>query len=290
MFFPTKDTAYSKQRRYMQQHLMIGEDTVQEFHDRLVTMNDYLPYFPRTATAAARQKFDEEELIWVLDVAKKPHWIPCMIEQGQSVDNFMMLIALKEYFEKLEDADKARQKLRAIKQDEKQNEKKQKNETDDDITPSKKHKKKGSSSDGNDGKKACKFCGKVHKGHCWNDPNYEGERPKWWKSKKGGDDKNKNGVQKALMAVMPSNEEIFGMVMENIRDKQPKAKCKRVVNWTNVAGKDDNKKDNFAAHLKVDETSSSDECEWQSSDSECGGKSNDGYNKRVCLNDNNKRV
>ena len=286
--FPTKDTAYNKQRRYMQQYLMIGEGTVQEFYDRLVTMNDYLPYFPRTTTAAARRKFDEEELIWVLDVAKKPHWIPRMIEQGQSVDNFTMLIALKEFFEKLEDADNARQKLRAVEQDEKQNEKKRKNETDDDVTPSKRRKKKGSSGNGNDGKKACKFCGKVHKSRCWNDPTYEGERPKWWKAKKGGDDKNKMGVQKALMAAMLSNEEIFSMVMDNIRDKQPKAKRKRfvkTVNWTNVAGKGDNKKDNFAAHLKVDETSSSDECEWQSSDSEFGGKSNNNYNKKVCLNE-----
>lgn len=168
-YFNNWRSAVRQQKNYMRTKLIMSQRMHPKvFIDRMTKMNQMLPYFPVDMTRGLRRPLpmEEDELLDILDNAKKLEWTITMMSQGKRPDSFETLEEAQEYYEQLHTADQIRQKLSG--------------KTSKD--PSKKSDfKRKRDSDQKAGKKApkCSNCGKT--GHlskdCWTLPENKDKRP-----------------------------------------------------------------------------------------------------------------
>ena len=198
-FGNTWETAMRRQKGYLRKHLAMGETNPREFGNRLSKINRYLNYFPKKTNEESQLIYGtvlpEDELIDILDSAKKPEWHLMMLSQGKSPESFETVQEALVYYEQLYTADCLRAALlnqhnggnksnRSHKRDREQSNKNGHTQDGNSSYP------KRSKSDYSTGLKPeatkCRFCGKIalHKDeNCW-------ENPKNLK-KKGSSDTNK---------------------------------------------------------------------------------------------------
>jgi hypothetical protein len=92
------------QKYYMRRGLYMGLNTsVQQFVERLNDLNRYLLYFPEENP----KRFDQDEIIEILDQAKAPEWHEAMV--NANIDIFEMTYEESvSYFKHLENLEKIR--------------------------------------------------------------------------------------------------------------------------------------------------------------------------------------
>ena len=84
--FPDWQHAYRLQKRYMKQSLVMkADESPSKFIDKLVEMNNLLPYFPRNEEVELEphQSMSQEELLEILDSGKPNHWVVHMTRQNK---------------------------------------------------------------------------------------------------------------------------------------------------------------------------------------------------------------
>ena len=81
--FPNWKSAVRQQKHYMRTCLYMGDQDPAKFIERLNDMNDSLPYFPYLDGRQPANKMPDDELIDMVDSAKKFDWHLTMMEQGK---------------------------------------------------------------------------------------------------------------------------------------------------------------------------------------------------------------
>ena len=106
------------QKRYLRNNLEIGDGDPQKFADQLEKINNYLKYFPVKDVHAAKKNntpMEWDELVDILDYAKKTEWHIIMLSQGRKPHSFNSLEQAVECYKQLFNADKL---LRAASEEE----------------------------------------------------------------------------------------------------------------------------------------------------------------------------
>ena len=109
--FPHPEKDYRLEKKYLKVHLYIGSLTIKEFCDRLEKLNQYLVYFPcwEVGTTLCKPRvLGDDELIEIMDHAKRPQWDIKMLENEKASYNFETYKEIKEYFKQLEAAQDVR--------------------------------------------------------------------------------------------------------------------------------------------------------------------------------------
>jgi hypothetical protein len=181
--FLKPEAAYNVQKHFMKTQLRIGNMTVDDFCDRLEKVNKYLVYFPKFRGTGPRPMAGNE-LMEVLDRAKRPEWVAKMLEQGRVSWSFENYDELKDFYRQLEQSEEARKILHAATAQRKKTSKRKSSDNEKsagqgDGRERKRHRNSRSNN------KKCGQCGKP--GHetadCWELEKNAGKRPKGYKTK-----------------------------------------------------------------------------------------------------------
>jgi hypothetical protein len=100
------ETAVRRQKGYMRKHLAMGNSNPEEFGDRLIKLNRYLRYFPKKIDSNSKMLIEwpilpEDELVDILDSAKKPEWHLTMLSQGRRPETFESVAEAIMYYKQL---------------------------------------------------------------------------------------------------------------------------------------------------------------------------------------------
>lgn len=99
------ETAVRRQKGFLRKHLTMGDSNPREFGNRLAKINRYLNYFPKKTDSTTNliypTELPEDELVDILDSAKKPEWHLMMLSQGKSPESFESVAEALVYYEQL---------------------------------------------------------------------------------------------------------------------------------------------------------------------------------------------
>ena len=227
MVFKDGTDSIRAQKRYLRNNLSIGNMDPEMWAQRLEKINRYLQYFPvETVTAdnPRNKPLAEDELVDIMDNAKKVEWHAIMLQQGRKPHSFRTLNEAVAYYKRLYEADKFNDRIGNHGKGKAKGEKRKR---DHDHGPSK---GKGGSSNGK-----CNVCGsnKHQTNDCWDlDKNADKRPPGYTPRKKrrtgGGKDfkggKKTNNKQSANVVV---TKEVFNALMTNAAGKEQKGRGKR---------------------------------------------------------------
>jgi transposase InsO family protein len=207
--------AYKIQRRYLRTRIPIGTVDVQDYTDRLETINGWLVYFPvetKDITGADDDfpvPMDDDEVMDLLHFAQPIEWNIRNLQQGRH-GFFDTLEEMKENYARYQDADKLQLAVNKFSQ---QNSEKPKNGNNrsNGNNGSSNNQSHGSNSRKRHGNRksnkreraedsnarstktargeVCPHCGKAHKkpwSACWSLPENKGKKPDWFKEKDPG--------------------------------------------------------------------------------------------------------
>ena len=212
-FFDPWVNAARRQKSYLRKGLFMNDMMPKKFIDRVKRLNEALPYFPVADSLKPCQSLPEDEVIDILDGAKKGEWHITMMSQGKRPDAFETIEEAQEYYTQLYCADKLMKKLSSTSKKD-----------------SNKKKRKHPSKENGKGK-PCEHCGK--KGHlskdCWTLEKNKRHRPNNYKSKKTYTSSETANMIKTLF--------------KSMKDTELNCKCK-------VQFKKESEEDNFMAQLK----------------------------------------
>ena len=172
------------QKTYMRNNLHIEDKNPEVFYDRLKELNRYLPYFPYRDGQAPPDTLPEDEIMDILDRAKKIDWHVTMLSQGRRPESFEDAESLVEYLKQLYAADKL---AKAISGSEKSKDKR-KRPSDSENKNERERKRARGGKNKSDRTKPCTHCGKWHPAPdhmCWSKDGNQKEKPT-------GENKNKN--------------------------------------------------------------------------------------------------
>lgn len=228
-FFPNWENSAREQKSYMRTCLYMGDNDPEDFFDRLVELNDYIPYFPYREGGHAYTKLDDDELIDIADRAKKLQWHMTMLSQGKRPSSFATLNDAREYYTQLYNADVMMKKMT-----------KSEGSRDKKRSADNKKRKKTDSAKSKHSGENCTHCGKPgHKAKdCWSLPENKDKRPQRNKKQRTGKEKMYSAEETANMLT-----KVFASMK-----KPPAAAKKRKMRF------DDNNDelDNFMAKLDME--------------------------------------
>jgi hypothetical protein len=227
-FFDNWQSSVRQQKNYLRTCLYIGNQNPKKFIERIKKINEYLPYFPYHNGGEPYAKMAEDELLDILDSAKKIDWHLTMMSQGKRPDTFRDIGQAEEYYMQLHNADLLLKKLKPAS-----GSSTQKGKKNSDKQKSKKRK-------GRDG--PCEHCGKHHPGagdKCWSLSKNKRMRPNGYKPQGRGNDYD----QKRFSAKETAN--MLTKVYASMQKKKNKKSKKRKVTY-----EDDEVDATFMAHLK----------------------------------------
>ena len=192
----------------------------------------------------------DDELIEIMDHAKRPQWDIKMLENEKASYNFETYKEIKEYFKQLEAAQDVRAAINETSSRAKSEAKKNRGRADSTGESLRGHKYKSAKKRAKHANKGdtptCKHCGKPHKSEtCWNLPQNADKRPKNFKPAGGGASKYSGAMTK---------EEVFA-IMRAFTKQQEAAKEKKKGGSNGKRKRDvedDALLENFAAKLSVD--------------------------------------
>jgi hypothetical protein len=171
------DYAYRRQRNYLRYHVFMLDMNYKEFKEELLRQNTYLRYFPIPPDRETCEPFDDDELVEIVDRAKRIEWQRDLLTAN--LDPYSMTLdEYSQYLEKLE------VKYNMDKEMRREFDKKRKHQDGDngDKNSAKKKPKKPDHSkqkgNGNKRDKACAHCNKFHPApddQCW---SLEKNKPK----------------------------------------------------------------------------------------------------------------
>ena len=108
-------SAARKQKSYMRNSIYMGDMDPEDFLERLEELNKFLCYFP-VDKGDGRQKyakpFKQDELLEILDHAKKFEWHLTMLAQGKDPESFETVEEAMQYYRQLHQADQTFSKLK----------------------------------------------------------------------------------------------------------------------------------------------------------------------------------
>ena len=105
------ETSARRQKGWMRKNLTLGDADPEEWADRLLTINSYLPFFPHSDTGLMVESLPEDALIDILDDAKKADWHYIMLSQGRRPELFSNVQEAVAYYNQLYTADRYRSAL-----------------------------------------------------------------------------------------------------------------------------------------------------------------------------------
>ena len=106
MFGNQWSTAACTQKGYLRKNLHMGDMEPDYFYEHLKKINSYLLYFPYKDGMGTFKTLEEDELIDIIDKAKKNKWHITMLSQGKRPDDYPMAEEYMEYLKQLYAADK----------------------------------------------------------------------------------------------------------------------------------------------------------------------------------------
>jgi hypothetical protein len=183
-YFPT-DHPYRRQRNYLRYHLFIMDMQLCDFKAELLRQNNYLRYFPVPEDRESVESLPEDELVEILDRAKRIEWQRDILTAN--IDPYGM--TLEQYYKYLEKLEAKHGLDRALRK-ESESKKSKTTENDGENKTNKKRKNKNKNNNNNnkgDRKEACIHCGKFHPAKdddCWSLAKNKDKRPKFNSSKK----------------------------------------------------------------------------------------------------------
>ena len=164
------------QKTYMRNNLHIEDRNPEVFFDRLKEMNRYLPYFPYRDDQNPPDTLPEDEIMDILDRAKKIDWHVTMLSQGRRPESFDNAEGLVEYLKQLYAADKL---AKAIKGGPTRS-KDSKRPSDSSDKNGRPRKRQRGGNNKSDRTKACVHCGKWHPSpdhECWHKDGNKKDSP-----------------------------------------------------------------------------------------------------------------
>jgi hypothetical protein len=179
------ETAVRRQKGYLRKHLSMGNGNPRDFGNRLSKINRFINYFPKKLDSDSRLIYwtvlPEDELVDILDSAKKPDWHLMMLSQGKSPESFETVQEALVYYEQLYTADCLREALHNQHDNNHNTRKKGKRERPDDENGHNKNvsgrfqkrPKNVKTTNFKPEQSKCRWCGKVgfHRDEsCWENP------------------------------------------------------------------------------------------------------------------------
>ena len=159
--------AYRRQVRYMRYQLYFTTTNFADFLHRLKQLNKYLKYFPVPPQKEKVASLTDDDLIEIIDNAKPFEYNEAMLKNNYDPYD-KNLEEFSQYMERLEQAEKFKDKLSGKKRKERPTSTKERK-----TTTGKLHK--------------CKYCKKMvthDDDDCWEKPGNKHLKPSWAKSKK----------------------------------------------------------------------------------------------------------
>ena len=178
MFGNQWSTAARTQKGYLRKTLYMGDMEPDYFYERLKKINSYLPYFPYKDRMGTFKTLEEDELIDIIDQAKKDEWHITMLSQGKRPDDYPTTEVYMEYLKQLYAADKISKLLSPEKKSDKQKERDENNE----YLSRKKRRRSDKPGRG----KRCQHCDKFHRApesECWENPANKSDKTRQNKRK-----------------------------------------------------------------------------------------------------------
>ena len=178
MFGNQWSTAACTQKGYLHKNVVMGDMGPDYFYKSLKKINSYLPYFPYKDRMGPFKTLEEDNLIDIIDQAKKDEWHITMLLQGKRPDDYLTVEEYMEYLKQLYAADKISKLLQLEKKS-----KKQKDRENDNTYSS--HGKRCRADKPGCGKH-CQHCDKIHKSpksKCWENPANKNNKTKQTKHK-----------------------------------------------------------------------------------------------------------
>ena len=214
----------------MLKHLYMGDMNPEKFADRLKKLNKYLLYFP-TKEGQNSTQLAEDELIDIMDNAKKFDWHIIMLSQGRRPDTFKTMEEAEACYKQLYQADQMRKTLTKAQNKGNTGEKKRKRDHNGDGGNADKFKNK------------CPHCGKCsHKpDDCWSLEKNKNKHPKNSNHNNGS---ASNQQQQKTFTTEEVNAMIAGLpCFKELKEKGQKRKID-----------DDDSIKNFMAQLELEDT------------------------------------
>ena len=175
-------TAYRVQKSYLRKHLYMGDMSPDKFIDRVLKLNRMLAYFPYDDTdLCAPASLEEDEIIDILDSAKKLEWHAKMLEMGRAPHSFNDVEEARAFYNNLYSADSFRKRsgLAGAPAGSEKTKKVPGAEAGRPGGSNGRKRKKPAVKDG----PACTHCGKSHDSDtCWTLAKNKDKRPEWFKS------------------------------------------------------------------------------------------------------------
>ena len=172
--------AYRRQKQYLRYHVFMMEMSLADFRAELLRQNRMLAHFPIPEDKTECEPFDDNELVEILDRAKRIEWQRDLLTSN--IDPFSM--SLDNYYKYLEKLEAKHVFDDAMRQEKKNKEKKKEaGKSEGESKDGGKKRKRGKDrkkGEKGERKEACKHCGRFHPApddKCWSLPGNAKDRP-----------------------------------------------------------------------------------------------------------------
>ena len=180
-FYFGSEHAYRRQKSYLRYHVFMMEMSLVDFRAELLRQNNMLQYFPVPDDRTKCDVFEDDELVEILDRAKRVEWQLDLLTAN--INPYLM--SLDQYYKYLEKLEAKYEMDKHLRSERKEKDKhKTHGSTDqskgDKNGDQKRKRGKDRSKGENKRKEACKHCGKFHPApdeKCWSLPANAKEPP-----------------------------------------------------------------------------------------------------------------